>query len=184
MTISVTSYTELIGAIRTKVGVLGLRYEDFDELVGLPVRFSGKALGPSEVRKFTLQNLFDVLDATGLRLSVADHPEQDAKIRAIIAKRYLPREANQARYANHASTISTHVLSRAFGHILRQARKKRWAGTTKAERSEHARTIANARWRRHRKRAKAAMKAAKTRKQRLALIPADPAEVSAGRCDG
>lgn len=165
---AVTSYTELIGAIREKVGRLGLKYEDFDDLVGLPVRFSGKALGPSHVRKFNLENVFDVLEAAGLSMKVDDDPECEERMRKRIAEKYNPRQANQARPNNHASAISSHVLSRAFGHILRKARKKRWAGKSKAERSAHASAIANVRWKKVRKRRRVAQQ--RRAKHRLVAV--------------
>jgi hypothetical protein len=34
MTAEVTSYTELIGGIAARLGELGIRYEDFDDLAG------------------------------------------------------------------------------------------------------------------------------------------------------
>lgn len=153
----VTSYTELIDAIRAKVGRMGLRYEDFDRLAGLPVRFAGKALGPSEVRKFTMEKAFDALRAAGLRLRVEDDPEQEAKMQARIkAKLIHPRQANQARYGNSSSPISKRVMTRVYGHFLKEARKKRWTSTTKKQRSEHARMMAMARIKKKRVRNKAA----------------------------
>lgn len=163
----VTSYTELIDAIRAKVGRMGLRYEDFDRLAGLPVRFAGKALGPSEVRKFSLEKVFDALRAAGLRLRVEDDPEQDAKMQARIkAKLIHPRDANQARYGNSASPISKRLMTRVYGHFLKEARKNRWANTTKQQRSEHARMMGMARIkkrREHAKRVRQAKHAANTR---------------------
>lgn len=161
----VTSYTELIGAIRDRVGQLGLRYEDFDEHAGFASGLAGKVFGPAQVKRLGPEKLFDALRAAGLRIRVEEDPEQTAKMVKRIAENYLPRVANNARMNNHASAISSHVLSRAFGHVLREARKKRWAGTSRAQRSEHARTIANVRWKKVRKQRKAAQQ----RKQRAKL---------------
>jgi hypothetical protein len=167
----VTSYTELMSAIQARVGALGLKLTDFDDLAGFPAGLSGKVFGMLQVKRLGPEKVFDAIRAAGLRIRIEIDPEQEAKMRQRISENYNPRQANQARNNNHASAVSTQVLSRAFGHILRKARKQRWAGKTKIERSEHARKIANVRWSRHRKRAKAAMKASRTRKQRLALIP-------------
>lgn len=167
----VTSYTELIASIRAQLGELGIRYEDFDELAGFAAGLSGKVFGPAQVKRLGPEKLFDAMRAAGLRIRLEADPEQLEKMRIRIAENYNPRQANQARMANNASAISSHLLSRAFGHVLREARKKRWAGKSPTQRSEHARKIANTRWKRHRKRIKAARKGAQTRKNRLALIP-------------
>jgi hypothetical protein len=155
MSTPVTSYTELMAGIQAQVGALGLKLTDFDDLAGFPAGLSGKVFGPAQVKRLGPEKLFDALRAAGLRLRVEVDPEQEAKMKLRIADNYNPRQANQARLNNHASTVSTQVLSRAFGHILREARKKRWAGKSKKERSEHARMIANARWKKERKRRKA-----------------------------
>jgi hypothetical protein len=162
-------------AIQARVGVLGLKLTDFDDLAGFPAGLSGKVFGMLQVKRLGPEKVFDAIRAAGLRIRIEIDPEQEAKMKQRISENYNPRQANQARNNNHASAVSTQVLSRAFGHILRKARKERWAGKSKAERSEHARKIANVRWSRHRKRAKAAVKAAKTRKKRLSLIPVDKA---------
>lgn len=151
----ITSYTELVEGIRDRVGVLGMRYQDFDDLAGFPAGLSGKVFGPMQVKRLGIEKLFDALRGAGLRLTIEEDPEQTARMRARIAEHYNPRQASQARQSNHASTISSHVLSRAFSHVMRQARKQRWAGTTAAERSAHASKMAKERWRKHRKRLKA-----------------------------
>lgn len=151
----VTSYSELIAGIEAKRQVLGVKQTDFDELAGFADGLWGKVSGLLQVKQVRVEKLFDALRAAGLRLRLENDPDQDAKMRDRIASKYNPRQANQARNGNHASTISTQVLSRAFGHVLREARKKRWAGKSPEERSEHARNIANARWKQVRKKRKA-----------------------------
>src|SRR6266404_5497490 len=149
----VTSYSELISVIRDRVGALGVRYQDFDSLAGFPDGLSGKVFGPAQVKRLGIEKAFDALRCAGLRLRVEEDPEQIAKMQAWIEKKMIqPRQGNQARMNNHASAISSHLLSRAFGHILREARKKRWTKTSKKERSEHARMMAMARHRQKRKR--------------------------------
>lgn len=169
----VTSYTELMAGIQARLGELGIRQVDFDKLAGFPEGLAGKVFGPSQVKRLGPEKLFDAIRAAGLRLRLEPDPEQLEKMQKQIAENCLPRQENQARNGNHASTIGSAILSRAFGHILRKARKQRWAGKSKAERSESSRQLANARWSKHRKRQKAARKSARTRKHRLALIPKD-----------
>lgn len=161
-----THYVHMIPLLRERLAHIGIRYEDFDTHCEFPDGFTGKCLGPAMIRRLGIYQLFDALAGAGLRVRVEEDPEQTAKMRQRIAENYVPRQANQARPANHASTISSHVLSRAFGHVLREARKKRWAGKSKAERSEHARTIANMRWKKVRKRRKAAELGRKRQRER------------------
>lgn len=169
MTTDVTSYTELIAGINAQREALGVRMSDFDDLAGFPAGLTGKAFGMLQVKRLGPEKLFDAIRAAGLRIKLEVDPDQVEKMKQRISENYNPRQSNQARANNHASTISTQVLSRAFGHVLRKARKNRWAGKSQKERSDHARAIANTRWKRHRKRAAAAKKGAQTRKQRLAL---------------
>lgn len=174
MSWEVTGYTESLAVIRERLGGrLNIRYQDFDDLCDFPLGLSGKCLGEAQAKRFGIEKFFDALRGAGLRIRLEEDPQQTEKMLKRIADNYLPRQANQARNGNHSSAISSHILSRAFGHILRKARKQRWSGKTKEQRSDHARMMINARWARHRKRAKAAKKGAQTRKDRLALMPKD-----------
>lgn len=176
----VTSYTELIEAIKARVGELGIRYEDFDTLASFPDGLAGKAFGPAQVKRLGPEKIFDALRCAGLRLKVEIDPEQTAKMQVVLkAKLMHPRQANQARIGNNASPVGTALLSRCFKHLSRLGNEARTKKMSKAARSESARHAANARWRQKRKRARAAMKAARTRKDRLALMakPADQGAV-------
>jgi hypothetical protein len=96
----VTSYTELIAGIRQKLAALGIRYVDFDDLAGFPSGLTGKAFGPSQVKRLGPEKLFDALRAAGLRIRIENDPEQHAKMSQRIAENYNPRQANQARPLN------------------------------------------------------------------------------------
>lgn len=174
MTAPVTTYTELIQGIDAERVALGIRHLDFEVLIGVTQGHWGKAAGMLQVKKLGIEKIFDALRGAGLRIRLEIDPEQRAKMLARIEENFNPMQMNQARRNNHASAISTQVLSRAFGHVLRKARKKRWAGKSDVERSEHARAIANTRWRRHRKRVAAGKKAARTRKDREKAATAAP----------
>jgi hypothetical protein len=178
MTAEVTSYTELIGGIAARLGELGIRYEDFDDLAGFAPGLSGKVFGPAQVKRLGPEKLFDAIRAASLRLRVEADPEQLEKMRKQMAEKCQPRQANQARAGNHASPVGTALMSRVFKHMSRLGNEARSRKMTKVERKESARHAANARWSRHRKRAKAALKASRTRKQRLALqvVPVEVGE--------
>jgi len=149
--VEVTSYTELIGAIRARIGELGIRYEDFDVLAGFAPGLSGKVFGPSQVKRLGPEKLFDALCAASLKIRAEPDPEQLARMQKQIAEKCQVRQANQARMGNHASPISKPIIDRVFGHFLREGRKKRWVKVSKEKRSEHARNMANARWKKVRK---------------------------------
>jgi hypothetical protein len=106
----VTSYSELINGLRQKLAVFGIRYEDFDDLAGFADGMTGKALGPSQVKRLGIEKLFDGLRAAGLRLRLEDDPEQHAKMVERISENYIPREASQARTNNRNHARPSEVL--------------------------------------------------------------------------
>jgi hypothetical protein len=162
MMMPVTTYSELIGVIRDQVGALGVRYQDFDALVDFAPGLTGKAFGPSQVKRLGSEKLFDALRGAGLRLRVEQDPEQLEKMRKRIAENFLPRQRNQARMNNHSSPVGTILTSRVFKHYARLGGKKSWQKKTAKERFEHQRKASLARWAKYRKR----IKAANRRKQR------------------
>jgi hypothetical protein len=114
----VKSYSELIGAIRQKVAMLGVRYLDFDVLAGFAPGLTGKSFGACEAKRLGLAKTFDALRAAGLRIRVEDDPEQTAKMKARIAENFLPRQANQAR-PNHQNYIrpSEQLIERVLKYL-------------------------------------------------------------------
>ncbi len=150
--IPVVCYSELIGAIRDQVGALGVKYTDFDVLAGFAEGLSGKTFGPAMVKRLGPEKLFDALRAAGLRLKVEEDPEQVAKMRKWIAENFNPRQANQARPRNEASPAGRHMMGRVFRHFAKQGGLARMRKMTKAQRTEHQRNAAMARWKKSRKR--------------------------------
>jgi len=57
----ITSYTELVNGIRSQLGALGIRYEDFDELAGFAAGLSGKVFGPAQVKRLGPEKMFDAI---------------------------------------------------------------------------------------------------------------------------
>lgn len=150
--VMITSYTELMAGIQAQVEALGVRQLDFDRLAGFPAGLSGKVFGLLQVKRLGPEKMFDALRAAGLRLRIEVDPDQQARMQERIEKKLMhPRQANQAR-PRHASTpLSTAVLSRVFKPLGRIGGKKRWAGKTEKERSEHMKMMINVRWKRKRK---------------------------------
>lgn len=97
MSNDVTCYTELIVAIRTRIGDLGIRYEDFDELAGFAPGLSGKVFGAAQVRRLGPEKMFDAIRAASMKLSAHPDPEQFAKMRRQISETCRMRQAYQVR---------------------------------------------------------------------------------------
>lgn len=154
----VTSYTELIEAIKARIAELGIKYENFDALAWFAPGLSGKVFGPSQVKRLGSEKLFDALRAASLKITVQPDLEQLDKMRKQMDEHVQPRHANQARYANYASPMSTHQLSRVFKHLSRLGAKGRMRKMTKAQRSAHASHAATQRWKQYRKRQKVAQR--------------------------
>jgi hypothetical protein len=118
----VTSYTELIIGIQQRIGELGIRQVDFDKLAGFAEGLTGKAFGPSQVKRLGPEKLFDAIRAAGLRLRLEADPAQLEKMRKQIAEHCQPRQGNQARMGNHAhpsqkviDSVVSHLVSRDGG---------------------------------------------------------------------
>lgn len=170
----VTSYTEMMAAIRCQVGALQLKLTDFDELAGFPAGLSGKVFGPMQVKRLGPEKLFDALRAAGLRIRVEVDPEQVAMMQARIAANFLPREANQARNGNHASPLGMQLKARVLKQLATKGGKTRMSMLSKAELSAYQSKTANARWRQVRKkRARVAhQRRLKDRKREAKAVPA------------
>lgn len=148
----VTTYSELIAAIRSQVEGMNVRQLDFDKLAGFPQGLTGKAFGLLQVKRLGSEKLFDALRAAGLRLRVEIDPDQLAKMQARIERKLMhPRQENQARPGHSASLPSTAVLNRVMQPWRKIGGKKRWHKTTPEERSAHMRMMAMAGVRKRRK---------------------------------
>jgi hypothetical protein len=146
----VTSYSELIGVIRTRVGQLGVRYLDFDQLACFAEGLSGKIFGPAQIKRLGIEKMFDALRAAGLRLRIEEDPEQTAKMRARIAENYSPRQAQQAR-PNNDSNMSNATIDKVLSNLAnRKGGLTRLRAAVKEARSNMARHGACALWEKRR----------------------------------
>jgi hypothetical protein len=146
----VTSYTELIVGIQQRIGELGIRQVDFDVLAGFAPGLSGKAFGPSQVKRLGPEKLFDAIRAAGLRLRLEADPEQLEKMRKQIAEHCQPRQGNQARMGNRS-----HPSNKIIDDVLNYLANKRGGmavlnAAAKQARSNWARHAACALWEKRR----------------------------------
>jgi hypothetical protein len=116
----VTSYTELIGGIQARIGELGIRQVDFDDLAGFAPGLSGKVFGPSQVKRLGPEKLFDAIRAAGLRLRLEPDPEQLEKMQKQIVENCQPRQAKQARPGNLARP-GKKVIDAVLGYLANNA---------------------------------------------------------------
>jgi hypothetical protein len=147
--IDAVTYNELIDGIQVRLGELGIRQVDFDKLCLWSDGLSGKAFGPSRVKRLGSDMLFVAIRAAGLKLRLEPDPEQLARMQKQIAENCQPRQANQARMNNHShpsqkliDDVLSHLESKRGGLAqLRDAVKKaksNWA--RRAANALHAKT--------------------------------------------
>jgi hypothetical protein len=113
-----TSCSELINAIRDRVGQLGIRYEDFDSLADFPDGLTGKVLGPAQAKRLGPEKMFDALRAASLKIRVEPDEQQLAKMQKQMAENCQPRQANQARMNNRNHLRpSQQLIDRVLTHL-------------------------------------------------------------------
>jgi hypothetical protein len=147
----VTSYSEMVAAIRDRVGsVLEIAYVDFDDLCGFASGLSGKVFGPSQVKRLGPEKMFDAIRGVGLRIRFEEDPEQLARMLERVARNYSPRQANQARMGNRS-----HLSNQLIDEVLNYLANKKGGLTVlqaavKKARSNSARRAANILWQKKR----------------------------------
>jgi hypothetical protein len=115
---NVTSYTELINAIRSRLGELGIRYQDFDSLADFPSGLTGKVLGPSQAKRLGPEKLLDAVRAASLRIRIEPDEQQLGKMQKQMAENCQPRQANQARMNNRNHLRpSQQLIDRVLTHL-------------------------------------------------------------------
>jgi len=70
----VHSYDDLVLALRQRVDELETTFESVDELAGLPLRYSGKLLGPARARSLGRISLGPLMGALGIEIHVVEAP--------------------------------------------------------------------------------------------------------------
>jgi hypothetical protein len=142
----VTCYSEMIRAIRARVGQLGVRYLDFDKLAGWAEGMSGKAFGAAEAKRLGPEKMFDALRAAGLRLRIEVDPEQTRDMQIRIANQFKPRQSKQARMGNR-SHLSNALIDEVLSHLAnKRGGLARLRGAVKQARSNWARHASKAFW--------------------------------------
>ncbi len=90
----ISDYDGLVSAIRARVDEMNISRNELDVQAGVPLGYSGKVLGPSQIKHLGYATMGPILGAIGCKLVLVEDPEQTAKI----LNRARPRDNSQVRY--------------------------------------------------------------------------------------
>jgi hypothetical protein len=137
----VSSYEQMLAALRARINELQINGERFDEFAGLPRGYLSKLVGIRPIRKLGMQSFGPVLAALGLRCLFVEDPEGTERLK----NQVKPRNPSYVR-AMPASACMV-LTPRMLQRIRRAGGKARMAQLSAKERSALARRAALARWR-------------------------------------
>jgi hypothetical protein len=83
----VTSYPQLVHALRERVQELRVAGETLDEASGLPKGYCAKLLSPRPARRLGMISLGSLLNTLGLQLAVLEDPVATRKYKHLLDKR-------------------------------------------------------------------------------------------------
>jgi hypothetical protein len=135
---AVSSYEQMLDALRARVVELGINGERFDEFAGLPRGYLSKLVGANPVRRLGMTSFQPVLAGLGLRLLVIEDPNLTARLKNKLA----PRDESYVRGAATHLTLTTRFMQK----IGRKGAQARVDNSTKQQRQEWARNAAITRW--------------------------------------
>jgi hypothetical protein len=79
----IENYDELWSAIRIRVDEMGMTRHELDHLSGMQEGYSGKVLGPAQIKKLGPESLGATLGAICCKLILFEDPDATSKIKAI-----------------------------------------------------------------------------------------------------
>ena len=135
----VSSYEQMLEALRQRVNELQINGERFDEYAGLPRGYLSKLVGANPVRRLGMTSFEPVLSALGLRCLFIEDEAATKRLR----ERLPPRNPAYVR-----GTPSIVLTLRFFQRIGRLGAQARINNSTAEQRRKWARRAAIARWRR------------------------------------
>lgn len=134
----VSSYEQMLAALRRRVNELQINGERFDESAGLPRGYLSKLVGERPVRRLGMVSFQPVLAALGLRLLVIEDQEATERLKS----RLPPRNGSFVR-----SRLRIVLTNRFLKINGRKGGRVRWQNLTPAQRSQIMRALAQRRWR-------------------------------------
>jgi len=136
----VTSYEQMLAALRARVNELQLNGERFDEFAGLPRGYLSKLIGAKPIRRLGMTSFAPVLAGLGLRLLVIEDNAATERLK----NRLPPRNQSYVRSVavhGHLTTRFLQKIGRKGGENSRKYLGKRMV-------KQLARKAALARWHR------------------------------------
>jgi hypothetical protein len=106
----VSSYEQMLDALRQRVNELQIHGQRFDDFAGLPVGYLSKLIGPNPVRRIGMSSFEPLLAGLGLRCLFVEDPEGTQRLKS----RLKPRNASYVRAmpADAGITLTARMLKR------------------------------------------------------------------------
>jgi hypothetical protein len=134
----VSSYEQMLAALRARATELSVNGERFDEFAGLPRGYLSKLIGVNPTRRIGMTSWAAVISGLALRCLFVVDEEAERRLR----ERVPPRNPSYVR-----GTPSIVLTVRHFKKLGRMGAQARVDNSTKQQRQEWARKAAIARWR-------------------------------------
>ena len=135
----VSSYEQMLDAIRQRVNELQIHGTRFDAFAGLPDGYLSKLTGPSPTRRIGMQSFQPLLSGLGLRCLFVEDEAATQRLK----NKLPPRNASYVRGGVTHLALTTRFMQK----IGRKGAQARVDNSTKRQRQEWARRAAIARWR-------------------------------------
>jgi hypothetical protein len=136
---TVSSYQEMLAALRSRVTELQINGERFDHFAGLPTGYLSKLIGAKPIRRLGMVSFQPVLAALGLRLLVIEDQEATERLKNCLP----PRNPSYVR----SVAVHGHLTTRFLQKIGRKGGENSRVNLSKRLRKQLARKAALARWR-------------------------------------
>ena len=138
MIADVTSYEQMLAALRARVNELQLNGERFDEFAGLPRGYLSKLIGAKPIRRLGMTSFAPVLTGLGLRLLVIEDNAATERLK----NKLPPRNQSYVRSVAVHTNLTTRFLRKIGAKGGENSRKYLGKRLVK----QLARRAANARW--------------------------------------
>jgi hypothetical protein len=178
----VRCYHGLIEALRSRVNELKVAYDTVDRVAGLPQRYTGKLLNPTNGRSLGAISLEPLLATLGLKILLVEDQQAYDRVKHRLEQRrwHAEKQKNTDGSLLTPSTQKRRAKRRSFlkgsSEWGRLMRARATIAASPEERSRRARHAVNCRWRRQasRRRQTAAV-------QPVAVAAPAPAQAAGGQ---
>jgi hypothetical protein len=134
----VSSYEQMLAALRSRFNELQINGENFDEYSGLPRGYLSKLIGAKPVRRLGMISFAPVLAGLGLRVLLVVDEEATRRLKDHLP----PRNGSYVR----SVAVHGHLTTRFLQKIGRKGGENSRVNLGKRLRKQLARKAANARW--------------------------------------